>query len=484
MRHLNPKLGVLFLLLFSLIVSSCGKFSVLPSPSSFAEKKFKALLIDYNIKSFVNGVYLDDASDKNAYKEDLINRLENYTQSLKNDKFDNNHYIVSVEAVEGTPTGDMYSVLLKITYNDSKTDFKQALIKKINFISYKIYDQTLFSSTDSKQDTGSTVFEVTRFGVGPILLGMDVSQIPEEVEDLYDTKIIKDDNCSFYYKGEFCLSLYFNKENKVRCISVLEDLSKRIITNSGIYVNMPKSELIKIPNIQIADIEFIKKDNPDWVENWGEGIFISDGIDIHCYRHDETNLPVVDMLFIPSIQIPASENTPTENISSKYNEDVDKYEIKDMSQTKENDDSKIKVANIKPGEHIITSNGVGPIKLGMSMHSVPNSVKGLYNRKNESETYYGDLICKCYSGDGSEVMEIFDDGYGKVGRIWIWKRGLRVGNSYVTIGMPKEQFLSTAGVKKYSDNNGTYYRLGNYRCRISLDTDRYGNQIVHQIIVE
>ncbi|MBR6945495.1 MAG: hypothetical protein IKH64_06075 [Prevotella sp.] len=124
--------------------------------------------------------------------------------------------------------------------------------------------------------------------------------------------------------------------------------------------------------------------------------------------------------------------------------------------------------------------GIGGIKLGMKMNSVPKTVPGLYARYSETSMGESGVEYNCLNAQGDIVMQIDDENEdGLVDRLYIMVKGAKIANTGIQIGVPFSKVVNTPGLKKTKDEYGNELYLYNKRYEVQEDMDH----IVYAILV-
>jgi hypothetical protein len=124
--------------------------------------------------------------------------------------------------------------------------------------------------------------------------------------------------------------------------------------------------------------------------------------------------------------------------------------------------------------------GIGGIKLGMKMNSVPKTVPGLYARYSETSMGESGIEYNCLNAQGDIVMQIDDENEdGVVDRLYIMVKGAKIANTGIQIGVPFSKVVNTPGLKKTKDEYGNELYLYNKRYEVQEDMDH----IVYAILV-
>lgn len=124
--------------------------------------------------------------------------------------------------------------------------------------------------------------------------------------------------------------------------------------------------------------------------------------------------------------------------------------------------------------------GIGGIRLGMKMNSVPKTVPGLYARYSETSMGESGIEYNCLNAQGDIVMQIDDENEdGVVDRLYIMVKGAKIANTGIQIGVPFSKVVNTPGLKKTKDEYGNELYLYNKRYEVQEDMDH----IVYAILV-
>lgn len=124
--------------------------------------------------------------------------------------------------------------------------------------------------------------------------------------------------------------------------------------------------------------------------------------------------------------------------------------------------------------------GIGGIKLGMKMNSVPKTVPGLYARYSETSMGESGIEYNCLNAQGDIVMQIDDENEdGVVDRLYIMVKGAKIANTGIQIGVPFSKVVNTPGLKKTKDEYGNELYLYNKRYEVQEDMDH----IVYAVLV-
>lgn len=116
--------------------------------------------------------------------------------------------------------------------------------------------------------------------------------------------------------------------------------------------------------------------------------------------------------------------------------------------------------------------GIGGIKLGMKMNSVPKTVPGLYARYSETSMGESGIEYNCLNAQGDIVMQIDDENEdGVVDRLYIMVKGAKIANTGIQIGVPFSKVVNTPGLKKTKDEYGNELYLYNKRYEVQEDMD-------------
>lgn len=121
---------------------------------------------------------------------------------------------------------------------------------------------------------------------------------------------------------------------------------------------------------------------------------------------------------------------------------------------------------VKEGKYYITKEGIGPIKLGMSLEAIPKSVEGLY--KYRLDAVFGEgigywLVDKVESDyphttyyDQIAVEADSDDE--KVGGIIVGKKGIFIKGTTIQVGMKESELKKVPGVRYSTVDH--FYKYG------------------------
>ena len=105
----------------------------------------------------------------------------------------------------------------------------------------------------------------------------------------------------------------------------------------------------------------------------------------------------------------------------------------------------------------VSSQGIGPIRLGMSPYSLPDALTGVYDSLHISEEVWGDeryTIAECFldSVKTLEAMAISDASRIEALTIVGGRIGIKVGGKSVKIGSPTSAISSQEGVHRLPDS--------------------------------
>lgn len=105
----------------------------------------------------------------------------------------------------------------------------------------------------------------------------------------------------------------------------------------------------------------------------------------------------------------------------------------------------------------VSSQGIGPIRLGMSPNSLPDTMTGIYDSLSISEEVWDDerfTVAECFldSVKTLEAMAISDPSRIDALTIVGGRLGIRVGGKSVRIGSPASAISSQEGVHRLPDS--------------------------------
>ncbi|MGN1376500.1 MAG: hypothetical protein ACI4V5_08085 [Prevotella sp.] len=118
---------------------------------------------------------------------------------------------------------------------------------------------------------------------------------------------------------------------------------------------------------------------------------------------------------------------------------------------------------------VLTSAGVGAIKLGMAFSDVPKSIDGLYTSKEEvsNDDFEGVFL---NNSEGNSVISL--EGSGKVETINVDGGDIKTAEG-IYVGMPAKEVRSMKGAKKVETDPYADYQVEEYiinGVRVSIDS--------------